>query len=126
MSLLRRREEDASSTRDRSDVEPAPVALDADDLALRDEIDPDPLVEEAVERLRAALSVLTARDEWGRSLAWRQVARIAIGPLVTQLRDVQTASTLLEVTRPDPTAVPQQDRTEIGSGWPGSTLFLEG
>jgi hypothetical protein len=60
----------------------AEAGLDPAELArLRDERDPDPLLEEATERLRAALVHLDARDEWGRRLAWRQVARIALGPV---------------------------------------------
>jgi hypothetical protein len=65
---------------------------------LRDETDSDPLVEQATDRLRAALTALDARDEWGRALAWRQVARIAIGPLLVELRDAQTAARLSAAT----------------------------
>ena len=64
------------------------------DPALRDERDPDPTVDEAVERLRRDVSELVAYDEWGRPLAWRHVARIVLGPLVSDLRDSQTAARL--------------------------------
>ncbi|HET6817866.1 MAG TPA: hypothetical protein VFH66_11625 [Mycobacteriales bacterium] len=123
MSLLRRREPAAPAIDDDVIVDASPATVEPEDSFLRDEVDPDPLVEEAVERLRDALGTLVARDEWGRPLPWRQVARIAIGPLLTQLRDVQTAAQLLDATRPDPSAVPSQNRTEVGSGWPGDALF---
>ena len=123
MSLLPRRAETATNAADRFAGDVVPTGIDVDAVALRDEADPDPLVEEAVERLRGALTSLVARDEWGRPLAWRQIARIAIGPLLTQLRDAQTASQLLDATRPGATAVPSQDRTDVGSGWPGDPLF---
>ena len=41
------------------------------DDALRDQVDPDPAIEEAVQRLRAGLGGVTAVDEWGRPLAGR-------------------------------------------------------
>jgi len=125
MSMLRRREGTPPIAADADGADAIRVPVEPDDVALRDEVDPDPVVEQAVERLRTALSTLVAQDEWGRTLAWRQVARIAIGPLVTQLRDAQTTSQLLDATRPDPSPVPAQDRTEIGSGWPGDTLFWD-
>jgi len=94
----------------------APAATGDIDVALaqlehlRDEPDPDPLVEEAAERLRGALVSLDARDEWGRRLAWRQVARIALGPVVTELRDAQTAARLMAATQPaGPEPVEQRD-----------------
>lgn len=101
MSLLRR---EAAAAR-HATPEPAPVPSDHAALqeALRRDSDPDPIVEEAAERLRDALTWLDARDEWGRPLAWRQVARIAIGPLLAQLRDAQTAAVLSAATD---TAVP--------------------
>lgn len=88
--------------------------------ALRDEVDSDPLVEDAVQRLRAALTSMEARDEWGRPLAWRHVARIVLGPLLTQLRDSQTTTVLLDATRPAPeepapAAVPSVDQMPF---WP--------
>jgi hypothetical protein len=125
MSMLRRREGTVPVAADPERVDAAAAATEPHDLALRDEVDPDPVVEEAADRLRAALSSLVARDEWGRELAWRQVARIAVGPLVTQLRDAQTTSQLLDATRPPASAVPAQDRTDSGSGWPGDALFWE-
>jgi len=109
MSLLRRTAPAVQPT-----VEAAPRRADDEGLALldlaalRDEPDPDPLVEQAADRLRAALTSLEARDEWGRALAWRQIARIALGPLVTELRDSQTAARLLDATRPAPVAAPAE------------------
>ena len=47
---------------------------DSDPL-LRNEVDPDPLIEEMVGRLREGLGTLVAIDEWGRPLAWRNVVR---------------------------------------------------
>ena len=61
------------------------------DLSLRDEVDPDPLIEEMVGRLREGLSNLDAMDEWGRPLAWRNVVRLALGPLASRLRDTEQA-----------------------------------
>jgi hypothetical protein len=74
------------------DVEPVMrlEAPDADPL-LRNEIDPDPLIEEMVGRLRDGLSSLHAVDEWGRPIAWRNVVRLALGPLASKLRDTEQA-----------------------------------
>jgi hypothetical protein len=120
VALLRR---STPSTHDQATSPAGEVADPVDRRALRDEADPDPLVEEAAERLRAALVALDARDEWGRAIAWRQVARIAVGPLLTQLRDSQTTAELLDATRPADSAIPEQPRRSGGSGWPGDTLF---
>ena len=71
---------------------------------LRDERDPDDLVEEATARLRDTLITLDARDEWGRAIAWRQVVRIALAPMLAELRDARTISRLtamLEQRGPD-------------------------
>ena len=67
------------------------------DPELRDQVDPDPLVEEATARLREQLLALDAVDTWGRPLAWRQVARIALGSLATpRVRDALTADVLAD------------------------------
>lgn len=100
---------------------PAPAAtvrpeldpIDPADERLRAESDPDPLVEQGTERLRAALSSLEAKDEWGRSLAWRQVVRIAMGTVLAELRDAQTALNLAEATR--------QPVAEAATGWPSTS-----
>ena len=77
---------------------------------LRDEPDPDPLVEEAAQRLRQALISLEAHDEWGRLLAWRKVAQIALGPIVLRLRDAQTAARLMAAaTQPAPEPLETRD-----------------
>lgn len=75
------------------DVEPR-ITIPADDPVLRNEQDPDPLIEEMVQRLRDGLSSLSAYDEWGRPLAWRNVVRLAVGPLSGRLRDAETAVTV--------------------------------
>jgi hypothetical protein len=109
MPLLRRT---STVTDVAAPAEPATAATltPADLTHLRDEPDPDPLVEEAAERLRGAIVSLDARDEWGRRLPWRQVARIALGPVVTQLRDAQTAARLMAATQPSaPEPVEQRD-----------------
>jgi hypothetical protein len=74
---------------------------------LRDEVDVDPLIEEATDRLREELRTLIARDEWGRELPWRHVARIALGPVLTRLRDQETTIRLLEATRQAPDIAPE-------------------
>jgi hypothetical protein len=61
------------------------------DPKLRDEADPDPMVEEMVARLRAGLTSLVAIDEWGRPMAWRNVVRLALGPLGSKIRDTEQA-----------------------------------
>jgi hypothetical protein len=62
------------------DDDPELLALGLEsDPELRDEPDPDPLVEAATERLREPLSALSAVDAWGRPVAWRHVARIVLG-----------------------------------------------
>jgi hypothetical protein len=118
--LLRRSATPAQSVT--TDTHAGDVDAGLDVLAwarLRDEVDPDPLVEEAVDRMRSALTSLEARDDWGRPLAWRHVARIALGPLVTRLRDIQTTAALLDATRPAPeeprAALPSVDEMPF---WP--------
>lgn len=82
--------------------------IDESRRLLRDEADVDPLVEEATARLREELKHLVARDEWGRELAWRYVARIALGPVLTRLRDQETTIRLLEATRNAPDVEPER------------------
>jgi hypothetical protein len=77
-------------------VEPVNREVPMSDPALRDEWDADPLVEQAVGRLREGLGGLAAVDEWGRPLAWRSVVRIAIGPLLGAMRDAQTSLVLAD------------------------------
>jgi hypothetical protein len=91
-----------------TEAEPETAPFPADpELALRDEPDPDPLIEEMTERLRAGLGSLIAVDEWGRTLAWRNVVRLAVGPLSGRLRDAETAAviaTSLAPEEPEPAA----------------------
>lgn len=100
-----------------------PSALTADTgPTLRDQVDPDPVVEEAVQRLRSQVSNLEARDEWGRPLAWRQVARIVLGPLIADLRDSQTSAqialALAGHAGPTPSDATTATRQHAGVGWP--------
>jgi hypothetical protein len=71
------------------DEPPTVVERPASDPALaarlRDEADPDPVVEEAAQRLRDTLSRLDAADEWGRPVAWHLVARIALGAVLPEV-----------------------------------------
>jgi hypothetical protein len=84
--------------------------LQAEHDRLRDETDPDPIIEELVARLRDSLGSLYALDEWGRPLAWRQVVRLAVGPTAARLRDAETAVALAEaasrVAREDDRSAP--------------------
>jgi hypothetical protein len=91
------------------DVEPVmrPEAPDVDPT-LRNEIDPDPLIEEMVNRLREGLSNLHAVDEWGRPLAWRNVVRLALGPLASRLRDTEQALELAVSMIPAPEEEPDR------------------
>jgi hypothetical protein len=82
--------------------------IDESRRQLRDEVDVDPLVEEATERLREELKSLVARDEWGRELAWRYVARIALGPVLAKLRDQETTIRLLAATTPGAQVEPER------------------
>lgn len=66
------------------------------DPQLRSAADPDPLVEQMVERLRVSLSDLVALDEYGRPVAWRQVVRLALGPTLGRLRDAETSLALMQ------------------------------
>lgn len=66
------------------------------DPQLRSAADPDPLVEQMVERLRVSLSDLVALDEYGRPVPWRQVVRLALGPTLGQLRDAETSLALMQ------------------------------
>jgi len=65
------------------------------DASFRDAIDPDPLVEAMVERLRSSLAGLVALDEYGRPVAWRAVVRVALGPTLSRLRDAETSLALV-------------------------------
>jgi hypothetical protein len=99
--------------------EPAPVGpvRNEPDTALRDQVDPDRLVEEATARLRDQLQSLDAVDAWGRPLAWRQVARIALGSLASpRVRDALTADVLADAVTQD---VP--DAGEVRSVSPDAT-----
>jgi hypothetical protein len=98
------------------------------DASLRDEPDPDPAVEEALQRLRSQVSEFVAYDEWGRPLAWRHVVRIVLGPLISDLRDSQTAARLgVALTETEPVPTPPTEAPAsvvlpaepIGIGWPG-------
>lgn len=103
---------------DHDDAELSPLGRHAlePDLTLRDERDPDPLVEEATQRLRDRLQSLEAVDEWGRPLPWRHVARIALGSLVTpRVRDAVTADALAEAVAPEPTTAVSHDTTSHDS-----------
>lgn len=60
-----------------------------------DAVDPDPLVEEMVQRLRTGLSGMVALDEWGRPVAWRNVVRLALGPTLSRLRDAEADLAML-------------------------------
>jgi hypothetical protein len=101
--------------------DPAPLSgHPSPDPALRDEVDPDPLVEEATGRLREQLQCREPVDQWGRPVAWRQVARIALGPLASpRVRDARTADLLEESVVAEPETEPARsvspetrDRTE--------------
>jgi hypothetical protein len=70
------------------------VAAAPEDSWLREEPDPDPLIEAMVQRLREGLGTLSATDEWGRPLSWRNVVRMAVGPMHSRLRDLETAAAL--------------------------------
>ena len=105
---------------DHVDTEPSPLGLgDTEpDLAMRDEHDPDPLVEEATQRLRDRLNALEAVDEWGRPVPWRHVARIALGSLATpRVRDAVTADALAEAVAPDAARSVSPDTTDRSAQW---------
>src|SRR5438105_15569272 len=82
------------------------------DPVLRDERDPDPLVEEMVARLRDGLRDLVAVDEWGRPLAWRNVVRLALGPMASRLRDSEQALAIAMELHPP---LPDSDETPVPS-----------
>lgn len=92
-------------------------------MDLRDEVDSDPFIEEMVARLRDGLSSLHAVDEWGRPLAWRNVVRLAVGPMVSALRDSQTATEIAVSLLPESTPAVEQRAPELDVaghlvGWP--------
>lgn len=77
---------------------------------LRDEPDPDPVVEAATQRLREQLSTMEPVDQWGRPVAWRQVARIALGDLVTTgVRDALTTDVLVQEVAQRTSVVPDRE-----------------
>jgi len=67
----------------RPDAAPAIVLPDEDPAAahLRDEPDPDPLVEALTARLRKQFPASLSCDEWGRPVAYRHVVRAALSAL---------------------------------------------
>lgn len=67
----------------RSDAAPSIVVPDEDPAMahLRDESDPDPLVEALTARLRKQFPGSLSRDEWGRPVAYRHVVRAALAAL---------------------------------------------
>ena len=100
-------------------VAPVTTALPEVDPALREAVDPDPLVEQMVERLRASLSDLVALDEYGRPIAWRHVVRLALGPTLGRLRDAETCLTLMKQVMDLPEADELGSRQAAGTtGWP--------
>lgn len=97
---------------------PVTTALPEVDPALREATDPDPLVEQMVERLRTSLSDMVALDEYGRPIAWRHVVRIALGPTLGRLRDAETSLTLMKQVMDLPVDG-LASRPESGTtGWP--------
>lgn len=90
-------------------------------LALRDEVDPDPFIEEMVARLRDGLGSLQAIDEWGRPMSWRNIVRMAVGPTVAQLRDAQTATGIAVSLLPG-AVEPPTDLLEEPADLPGQQL----
>lgn len=108
----------------RDPATPATSWLPEVDASLRDDVDPDPLVEQMVERLRTHLSGLVALDEYDRPVAWRHVVRLALGPTLGQLRDAEASIALLEhVSQPPADDVPAQPAApvtpaqESATGW---------
>jgi hypothetical protein len=67
----------------RSDAAPAIVLPEEDPATghLRDESDPDPLVEALTARLRKQFPESLSCDEWGRPVAYRHVIRAALSAL---------------------------------------------
>ena len=100
-------------------VAPVTTTLPDVDPALREAMDPDPLVEQMVERLRVSLSGLVALDEYGRPIAWRHVVRLAVGPTLGRLRDAETSLTLMQQVMDLPAADELGPRQAAGTtGWP--------
>lgn len=62
--------------------------------------DPDPVVQQALERMRMHLGELDATDRYGRPVSWAQIARIVIGPLADRVRDADTAGALMDALAP--------------------------
>jgi hypothetical protein len=94
-----------------ADADPAVLETTPEpDPLLRNEVDPDPLIEEMVGRLREGLSSMVAVDEWGRPLAWRNVVRLALGSLAGRLRDteqaLEIAVSMIPPTAEDPSEEP--------------------
>jgi hypothetical protein len=104
-------------TRERT-VETAVDLAVEEENPLRDEADPDPFIEAAAQRLRDQLSGLTAVDEWGRPVPWRQVARIALGPLVSpRVRDALTADVLSDAVAPGVPPAPERSVSPDEAQW---------
>lgn len=74
MNVLRARRPDDASTLAVPEEDPATAHL-------RDEADPDPLVEALTARLRKQFPTSLSSDEWGRPVAYRHVVRAALSAL---------------------------------------------
>lgn len=111
-----------------------PAAAAADDpalAALRDQSDPDALVEALTDRLRRQFPTTLAADEWGRPVAYRHVVRAALSALPPHVTR-ELAERMTEQERPadpgpmlDATPVTvsvidlvRQDQVAAGVGWP--------
>ena len=66
----------------------------------------DPVLQEAIDRMRDNLGDVCALDRDGRELTWAELARVVIGPLGARIRDADTAAALLQALTP-PTTTPE-------------------
>lgn len=97
-------------------------------LHLRDEVDPDPLVEALTDRLRRQFPGSLTADEWGRPVAYRHVVRTALSALPPHVtrelaqRLAEDPPADLEVTPAPVDYIDLRQPSALvsqGVGWPG-------
>lgn len=112
MNVLRARRPDAASTVVVPEEDPATAHL-------RDESDPDPLVEALTARLRKQFPASLSCDEWGRPVAYRHVVRAALSALPPHVTR-ELAERLGEHGVPTPVEPQTPDAQDLAAPQPSS------
>lgn len=79
---------------------------------------PEPLVDQALERVRDVLGEVVVLDGSGCPVPLADVTRVVLGPLGARLRDADTAQALSEALQA-PEQLPRHATPHtVGTGWP--------